>query len=54
MQETAAECDLYLTIDDITYDNCFRREGIALLVRSSQIKFFVVNIDKRANLPWPS
>ncbi len=43
-EETAPEYDLYLAIDDITYNNFFRREGIEFLVRSSQIKFFVVNI----------
>jgi len=54
LQETAAEYDLYLAIDDITYDNFFKREGIAFLVRSSQIKFFVVNIDEQEVVQWTS
>ncbi len=54
LQETAPEYDLYLAIDDITYNNFFRREGIDFLVRSSQIKIFVVNIDEQEILQWLS
>jgi hypothetical protein len=54
LQETVPECDLYLAIDDITYNNFFRREGIKFLVRSNQIKFFVVNIDEQEILQWLS
>jgi hypothetical protein len=54
LQETASEYDLYLAIDDITYDNFFKREGIEFLVRSSQIKFFVVNIDEQEIVEWLS
>lgn len=54
LQETAPEYDLYLAIDDITYNNLFRREGIEFLVRSSQIKFFVVNIDEQEIVEWIS
>lgn len=54
LQETAPEYDLYLAIDDITYNNFFRREGIEFLVRSSQIKFFVVNIDEQEIVEWIS
>ncbi|MEE3719007.1 XisH family protein [Tumidithrix elongata RA019] len=54
LQETAPEYDLYLAIDDITYNNFFRREGIEYLVRSSQIKIFVVNIDEQEVVQWLS
>jgi Holliday junction resolvase-like predicted endonuclease len=54
LQETAPEYDLYLAIDDITYNNFFKREGIEFLVRSSQIKFFVVNIDEQEIVQWLS
>lgn len=54
LEETAPEYDLYLAIDDITYNNFFRREGIKFLVRSSQIKFFVVNIDEEEIVQWLS
>jgi hypothetical protein len=54
LQETAPEYDLYLAIDDITYSNFFKREGIEFLVRSSQIKFFVVNIDEQEIVQWTS
>jgi XisH protein len=52
LEETAPEFDLYLAIDDITYNNFFKREGIEFLVRSSQIKFFVVNIDEQEIVQW--
>jgi hypothetical protein len=52
LQETAPEYDLYLAIDDITYTNFFQREGIEFLVRSSQIKIFVVNIDEQEIVQW--
>jgi hypothetical protein len=52
LQETAPEYDLYLAIDDITYINFFKREGIDFLVQASQIKFFVVNIDKQEIVQW--
>lgn len=52
LQETAPEYDLYLAIDDITYLNFFRREGIEFLVRASQLKIFVVDIDKQEIVQW--
>jgi Holliday junction resolvase-like predicted endonuclease len=52
LKETAPEYDLYLAIDDITYNNFFKRAGIEFLVRSSQIKFFVVNIDEQEIVQW--
>lgn len=54
LQETAPEYDLYLAIDDITYINFFRREGIEFLVRASQLKIFVVDIDKQEIVQWIS
>ncbi|MBJ7900238.1 MAG: XisH protein [Cyanobacteria bacterium RI_101] len=54
LKETAPEYDLYLAIDDITYNNFFKREGIEFLVRSCQMKFFVVNIDEQEIVQWLS
>jgi hypothetical protein len=54
LQETAPEYELYLAIDDITYNNFFQRKGIEFLVRTSQIKFFVVNIDEQEIVQWLS
>jgi hypothetical protein len=54
LKETAPDYDLYLAIDDITYNNFFKREGIEFLVRSSQINFFVVNIDEQEIVQWLS
>jgi hypothetical protein len=54
LQETAPEYDLYLAIDDITYENFFKREGIEFLIRSSQVKIFVVNIDEQEIVKWLS
>jgi hypothetical protein len=52
LEEVAPEYTLYLAIDDITYNNFFKREGIDFLLRSSQIKFFVVNIDEQEIVKW--
>ena len=54
LQETAPEYDLYLAIDDITYINFFRREGIEFLFRNSQLKIFVVDIDSQEIVQWIS
>jgi XisH protein len=54
LKETAPDYDLYLAIDDITYNNFFKREGIEFLVRSSQINFFVINIDEQEIVQWLS
>ena len=54
VEKTAPEYEIYLAIDDITYENFFQREGIDFLVRSSQIKIFVVNIDEQEILQWLS
>ncbi|MGA1357729.1 MAG: XisH family protein [Prochlorothrix sp.] len=52
LAQTEPEYKLYLAIDDITYDNFFRREGIEFLVRSNQINFFVVNMDEQEIVQW--
>ncbi|MEG3978451.1 element excision factor XisH family protein [Microcoleus sp. herbarium8] len=54
VEKTAPEYELYLAIDDITYNNFFRREGIDFLVRATQIKMFVVNIDEEDIVQWIS
>lgn len=54
VEKTAPEYQLYLAIDDITYDNFFQRDGIDFLVRSSQINIFVVNIDEQEIVQWIS
>lgn len=54
LEETAPEYDLYLAIDDITYQNFFKREGIVFLVRASQLKIFVVDIDQQEIVQWIS
>jgi hypothetical protein len=44
------------TISEAAYqypaNNFFKREGIEFIVRSSQIKFFVVNIDEQEIVQW--
>jgi hypothetical protein len=54
LEKTAPEYELYLAIDDIICENFFRREAIDFLVRSSQIKFFAVNIEEGAIVQWIS
>lgn len=54
LSATASEYDLYLAIDDVTYYNFFSRESINFLIRSSQVKFFVVNIDEEEIIRWIS
>ncbi len=54
IQATEPEYQLYLAIDDITYENFFQREGIAFVTRRSQIALLVVNIDRQEILQWIS
>lgn len=54
IQATAPTYQLYLAIDDITYENFFTREGIAFIIRTSQIFLLVVNIDQREIVQWIS
>jgi hypothetical protein len=44
IQATEPTYQLYLAIDDIAYENFFTREGIAFVIRTSQIFLLVVNI----------
>jgi CRISPR/Cas system-associated exonuclease Cas4 (RecB family) len=54
IQATEPTYQLYLAIDDITYENFFKREGIAFIIRTSQIFLLVVNIDLQEIVQWIS
>jgi XisH protein len=54
IQVTEPEFKLYLAIDDITYENFFKREGIAFVTKTSQIALLVVNIDQQEIVQWIS
>lgn len=54
IRQTEPEYRLYLAIDDITYENFFRREGIDFLRRASQIPLIVVDIEKEEIVQWIS
>jgi hypothetical protein len=54
IQATEPTYQLYLAIDDITYENFFTREGIAFIIRTSQIFLLVVNIDQQEIVQWIS
>jgi hypothetical protein len=54
IQATEPTYQLYLAIDDITYENFFTCEGIAFIVRSSQIFLLVVDIDQQEIVKWIS
>ncbi|NJO10990.1 MAG: XisH protein [Leptolyngbyaceae cyanobacterium SL_1_1] len=54
IQATEPTYQLYLAIDDITYENFFTREGIAFIVRTSQIFLLVVNNDQQEIVQWIS
>lgn len=54
IQATEPTYQLYLAIDDITYENFFTREGIAFIVRTSQIFLLVVDIDQQEIVQWIS
>ena len=54
IQATEPDYQLYLAIDDITYENFFKREGIAFIIRTSQIFLMVVNIDQQEIVQWIS
>jgi hypothetical protein len=54
IQATEPTYQLYLAIDDITYENFFKREGIAFIVRTSQIFLLVVDIDQQEIVQWIS
>lgn len=54
IQATEPTYQLYLAIDDITYENFFTREGIAFIIRTSQIFLLVVDIDQQEIVQWIS
>jgi hypothetical protein len=54
IQATEPTYQLYLAIDDITYENFFTREGIAFIIRTSQIFLLVVKIDQQEIAQWIS
>jgi len=54
MQARSSEYQLYMAIDDIIYENLFKREGIAFLTRMSQIHLLVVDIEGQEIVEWIS
>ncbi|NCJ05581.1 XisH protein [Synechococcales cyanobacterium C] len=54
IQATEPTYKLYLAIDDITYQNFFTREGIAFIIRTSQIFLLIVNINQQEIVQWIS
>jgi len=54
IQQTDSGFKLFLGIDDITYENFFRREGIAFLTKENQISLLIVDIEKEEIVQWIS
>ncbi|MGK7905053.1 MAG: element excision factor XisH family protein [Hormoscilla sp.] len=54
MQARSSEYQSYMAIDDIIYENLFKREGIAFLTRKSQINLLVVDIEGQEIVEWIS
>ena len=54
IQATEPDYRLYLAIDDITYENFFKREGIAYIIGKSQIFLAVVDIEQQEIVQWIS
>jgi hypothetical protein len=54
IQATEPDYQLYLAIDDITYENFFKREGIAFIIEASQISLLVVDIEQQEIVQWIS
>jgi len=54
IQATDPDYQLYLAIDDITYENFFNREGIAFIIEASQISLMVVDIEQQEIVQWIS
>ncbi len=54
IQATEPDYQLYLAIDDITYENFFKREGIAFIIEASQISLMVVDIEQQEIVQWIS
>ncbi|MDB9529023.1 XisH family protein [Oscillatoria sp. CS-180] len=54
IQATEPDYQLYLAIDDITYENFFKREGIAFIINDSQIALFVIAVEQQEIVKWIS
>ena len=54
IQATEPDYQLYLAIDDITYENFFKLEGIAFIIEVSQISLLVVDIEQQEIVQWIS
>ncbi|HIK44122.1 MAG TPA: XisH family protein [Leptolyngbyaceae cyanobacterium M65_K2018_010] len=52
IQETEPAYQLYLALDDITYESFFTREGLTFIVRTTQLFLLVVNIDQQEIVRW--
>ena len=46
------EYKIYLAIDDITYENFFKSEGIAFVTQINQIALLIFNIDRQDIVQW--
>lgn len=54
IQATEPEYQLYLAIDDITYENFFKRESIVLVTTANQMALLIVDIDQQEIVQWIS
>lgn len=52
LQQTAPEYELYLAIDDITYENFFQRRSIVLILQQNAVRLTVVEMEKEAIVQW--
>jgi hypothetical protein len=52
IQLTEPDRTLYLAIDDIVYEDFFRRPSIEVIIRQNQLLLIVVDIDKENILQW--
>jgi hypothetical protein len=52
IQITEPEYNLYLAIDDLTYDNFFQRASIQLITKQNNLKIIVVDTQKERIQLW--
>lgn len=52
IQLTEPERSLYLAIDDIVYEDFFRRPSISVITRQNQLLLIIVDTEKEAILKW--
>jgi len=52
IQLTEPERSLYLAIDDITYANFFQRKSIQAILRKTQIRLVIVDIEQESIVQW--